>query len=200
MGSVACPALFMRPCCCSFINLGANINKKGYTITKKVIYLRTINNKGYFMMYLKLKEFFEKNGISQQEIAAALGVSPPYVNAILNGKKPLGKRNAERLANLYGLSKSFLLTGDGDITEVVKQESGIQHQEVTLSFEKAIPAATAYANKTIEALEGQIEEKDKRIKLLEMRIEELEAMQHIDANRPMKDYPFKIGTAEPNQL
>ena len=51
-------------------------------------------------MHLKLKEFFEKKGISQQEVAAALEVSPPYINAILNGKKPLGKKNAERLANL----------------------------------------------------------------------------------------------------
>ena len=67
-------------------------------------------------MHLKLKEFFEKKGISQQEVAAELDVSPPYINAILNGKKPLGKKNAERLANLYGLSKSFLLTGEGQIT------------------------------------------------------------------------------------
>lgn len=67
-------------------------------------------------MHLELKEFFEKKGISQQEVAAELNVSPPYINAILNGKKPLGKKNAERLANLYGLSKSFLLTGEGQIT------------------------------------------------------------------------------------
>ena len=100
---------------CSFINLGANINKKGYTITISVIYLRTINKKGYFMMHLKLKEFFEKKGVSQTQLAEILDVSPPYINAILNGKKPIGKKNAERLANLFGLSKSFLLTGDGDV-------------------------------------------------------------------------------------
>ena len=85
-------------------------------ITIWVIYLRTINNKGYFMMHLELKDFFEKKGISQQKVAAELDVSPPYINAILNGKKPLGKKNAERLANLYGLSKSFLLTGEGSLT------------------------------------------------------------------------------------
>ena len=77
------------------------------------------------MMHLKLKEYFEGKGISQQEIAAALDVSPPYINAILNGKKPLGKKNAERLANLYGLSKACLLTGDGEL--VASEDAATEH-------------------------------------------------------------------------
>ena len=66
-------------------------------------------------MHNKLKKYFEEKGITQQQIADALGVSLQYVNQILNGKKFLGKKNAERLANLFGLSKSFLLTGEGDV-------------------------------------------------------------------------------------
>lgn len=66
-------------------------------------------------MHERLKKYFEEKGITQQQIADALGVSLQYVNQILNGKKFLGKKNAERLANLFGLSKSFLLTGDGDV-------------------------------------------------------------------------------------
>lgn len=66
-------------------------------------------------MHDKLKKYFEEKGITQQQIADALGVSLQYVNQILNGKKFLGKKNAERLANLFGLSKSFLLTGEGDV-------------------------------------------------------------------------------------
>ena len=53
-------------------------------------------------------------------------------------------------------------------------------------------------NQTIAALEGQIEEKDKRIKLLEQKIEVLEAMQHIDANNPLRS-PFPVGIAEPSK-
>ena len=64
-------------------------------------------------MHDKLKKYFEEKGITQQQIADALGVSLQYVNQILNGKKFLGKKNAERLANLFGLSKYFLLTGEG---------------------------------------------------------------------------------------
>lgn len=67
------------------------------------------------MMHDSLKRFFDEKGITQQQVADALGVSLQYVNQLLNGRKTLGKKNAERLANLYGLSKSFLLTGEGEL-------------------------------------------------------------------------------------
>ena len=70
------------------------------------------------MMHDSLKRFFDEKGITQQQVADALGVSLQYVNQLLNGRKTLGKKNAERLANLYGLSKPFLLTGEGPITPI----------------------------------------------------------------------------------
>ena len=75
------------------------------------------------MMHERLKRYFDENGITQQQVADALNVSLQYVNQILNGKKSLGKKNAERLANLYGLSKSFLLTGEGAVTITEKSTS-----------------------------------------------------------------------------
>ena len=103
-------------------------------------------------MHLVLKDFFEKKGLSQLEIAAKLDVSPPYINAILNGKKPLGKKNAERLANLYGLSKSFLLTGEGSI---------IQNGEVDTTHETekaANPTVVEQAANIIDLYAGLIKE------------------------------------------
>ena len=73
-------------------------------------------------MHEKLKKFFEDKGLNQTQIAEKLGVSVPYVNAVLNGTKTLGKKNAEKWANLFGLSKSFLLTGEGDIKDSNKQQ------------------------------------------------------------------------------
>ena len=61
---------------------------------------------------------------------------------------------------------------------------------------QAINEIKSSKDQTIAALEGQLEEKDKRIKLLEQKIEVLEAMQHIDANNPLHS-PFPIGVAEP---
>ena len=69
----------------------------------------------------KLKKFFEEKGISQQKVADTLGVSLPYVNAVLNGTKTLGKKNAEKWANLFGLSKTYLLTGEGSVVPEERQ-------------------------------------------------------------------------------
>ena len=67
------------------------------------------------MMHDELKRYFDEKRITQQQVADALGVSLQYINQLLNGRKTLGKKNAERLANLYGLSKPFLLTGEGSL-------------------------------------------------------------------------------------
>ena len=67
------------------------------------------------MIYQELKKFFDSKGLNQPQIAEILGVSVPYVNAVLNGTKPLGKKNAEKWANHFGLSKSYLLTGEGEL-------------------------------------------------------------------------------------
>ena len=63
---------------------------------------------------------------------------------------------------------------------------------------QAISEIKLAKDQTIAALEGQIEEKDKRIRLLEQKIEVLEAMQHIDAKNPLRS-PFPIGIAEPSK-
>ena len=76
------------------------------------------------MMHDSLKRFFDEKGITQQQVADALGVSLQYVNQLLNGRKTLGKKNAERLANIYGLSKPFLLTGEGSLIP------DIHHQQI----------------------------------------------------------------------
>lgn len=64
----------------------------------------------------KLKEFFDSKGFTQKQVAEALGVSPQYINSIFNDRKELGKKNAEKLANQFGLSYSWILTGEGDMT------------------------------------------------------------------------------------
>ena len=63
---------------------------------------------------------------------------------------------------------------------------------------QAINEIKSSKDQTIAALEAQLEEKDKRIKLLEQKIEVLEAMQHIDANNPLHS-PFPVGVAEPKE-
>lgn len=63
----------------------------------------------------KLKEYFDNQGITQKDIAEQLDVSRAYVNALFNGKSVFGKEQADKWGNLYGLSKSWLLTGEGEM-------------------------------------------------------------------------------------
>lgn len=62
-----------------------------------------------------LKEYFRNQGVTQQEIAESMGVSQAYIGKILNGDRAIGKQTAEKLNTLYGFSRGWLLTGEGDM-------------------------------------------------------------------------------------
>jgi phage repressor protein C with HTH and peptisase S24 domain len=66
---------------------------------------------------LMLREYFENKGISQKEIAEALGKDKSYVNQLLTGKKQFGKNTARLFSDHFGLSYTWLLTGEGLMTE-----------------------------------------------------------------------------------
>ena len=76
-------------------------------ITKRLDFMEKIGE--------KLRAYFEKKGIKQEELATLLGVSQPYVNALLNDKKSFGKKQAQKWNELFGLSVNWLLTGLGDM-------------------------------------------------------------------------------------
>lgn len=85
-----------------------------------------------------MSAFFKEKGITQEEIAAQLGVSQSYVNALLNDKKAFGKKQAQKWNELFGLSVNWLLAGEGNITNngiVQNNQSGdnIQGHSVTVN-------------------------------------------------------------------
>lgn len=67
--------------------------------------------------YIQLKKFFKRQGITQAEIAEHYGTTQAYINLLLNGKTPIGKSCAVKLHELYGLSVSWLLTGEGNMID-----------------------------------------------------------------------------------
>lgn len=67
--------------------------------------------------YIQLKKFFKRQGITQAEIAERYGTTQAYINLLLNGKTPIGKSCAVKLHELYGLSVSWLLTGEGNMID-----------------------------------------------------------------------------------
>lgn len=64
---------------------------------------------------LELGKYLRDTGHTQASIAAQLGVSQPYVNALLTGRKAFGKSQAKKWGDLYNLSPSWLLTGEGEM-------------------------------------------------------------------------------------
>lgn len=67
--------------------------------------------------YTDLKFFFKKNGITQEYLANILNMSQPNLNAMLNGRRSISKPTAVKLHELYGLSVSWLLTGEGNMID-----------------------------------------------------------------------------------
>lgn len=66
-------------------------------------------------IYEQLQKHFEGAGLSQVAIAEELGVTKAYVNALLSGRQRFGKKQAQIWSEKFGLSKSWLLTGEGEM-------------------------------------------------------------------------------------
>ena len=75
----------------------------------------------------ELGKYFIDRGLSQKDVAEAMNVSTSFINAILNNRKAIGKKVADKLSNLYGLSASWLLTGEG---EMLRNVTNINHNVV----------------------------------------------------------------------
>ena len=56
-----------------------------------------------------------------------MNVDPAYINKLLNGKKAFGRNTAKQFQDLYGLSSTWLLTGEGPM--LTSDMSGSVHQQ-----------------------------------------------------------------------
>lgn len=107
----------------------------------------------------ELKKWFRVHGKAYSDVASDLGVSVQFVSMVANGKKSIGKELAEKFFNLYGLSRSFLLTGEGSIDGNEKQYT----TEQPIDQGSLVNAALAAKDETIAALHKSIEAKEEVI-------------------------------------
>lgn len=68
----------------------------------------------------RLNYIMEKEGLSQLDMAAKLGISQPNLSNILSGKRPFGKNMQVRVAKEFNVDENWLLTGEG---EIIKKEN-----------------------------------------------------------------------------
>ena len=150
-------------------------------------------------VYEHLRQHFGVH--TQIDFAKVLGLTRPAISAAMNGNEAyltdnLFKRICAAYQGVFNLE--YLLTGNGQlltIQEEVKSEQiekGSNPQQPSSYIDKLI----ASLEKQVKDKDDQLADKDRIIKLLEQKIEVLEAMQHLDSTNPLKDHPFPIGAAE----
>ncbi len=150
-------------------------------------------------VYEHLRQHFGVH--TQIDFAKALGLTRPAISAAMNGNEAyltdnLFKRICAAYQGVFNLD--YLLTGNGQlltIQEEVKSEQ-IEKESNPQQPSSYIDKLIASLEKQVKDKDDQLADKDRIIKLLEQKIEVLEAMQHLDSTNPLKGYPFPIGAAE----
>lgn len=141
---------------------------------------------------------------TKTQFAAVLKITQPALSSAMNGNDAyltdnLFKRICAAYQGVFNLD--YLLTGNGQLLTIQEE---VKSEQIEKESNPQQPSS--YADKLIASLEKQVKDKDDQladkdciIKLLEQKIEVLEAMQHLDSTNPLKGYPFAIGAAEGEQ-
>ena len=138
---------------------------------------------------------------TKTQFAAVLKITQPALSSAMNGNESyltdnLFKRICAAYQGVFNLD--YLLTGNGQLLTIQEEVKSEQIEK-----ESNLQQPLSYIDKLIASLEKQVKDKDDQladkdriIKLLEQKIEVLEAMQHLDSTNPLKGYPFAIGAAD----
>ena len=151
------------------------------------------------------RHLFAHFGVETQiQLAERMQVQRTALSAAFNGNKAYLTKNffIKLCAAFPGVfNLDYLLTGNGQlltIQEEVKSEQ-IEKESNPQQPSSYIDKLIASLEKQVKDKDDQLADKDRIIKLLEQKVEVLEAMQHLDSTNPLKDYPFVIGAADGEQ-
>ena len=154
----------------------------------------------------------------QKELAAVTGITETTISRILNDKvKKPSEDTLRKLNNAFGgifnmeyfRGKNIhMIAEDAQQAKVEKNQQEFPKAiDYTFLIEKAVEKATAYADKTISALERQVADKEAIIKMLQEKNRALDErnrklddyirnLEYENQEKSFSDYPFTIGAAE----
>ena len=95
-----------------------------------------------------LTNWLSSEGMTQKDVAEKLGVSEQFVNALFNGRREFGKKTANDWQKLFGLSASWLRTGEGKMLaddEAVDNTDAIPEYDIDFSCGNAVMYADGSA-------------------------------------------------------
>lgn len=69
----------------------------------------------------QLSKYIENQGIKQRDIAKKLNVSPSYISGVKRNIKGLDDKSLDVWANLLGVNRNWLLTGEGSMLKETAQ-------------------------------------------------------------------------------
>ena len=145
--------------------------------------------------------FAHSNINSKTNFADVLGVQRTGLSAAMNGSKAnLTDNLFSKICSKFPIfNLNYLLTGIGQLLTIREE---VTNEEIEKQINQQ-PAS--YVDKYIASLEKQVKDKDdqladkeRTIRLLEQKIEMLEAMQHIDAGDLLRS-PFPVGVADKDE-
>ena len=86
----------------------------------------------------RLKNFLYSERIEQKDLAERLNKTPQYINGVCAGRTSLGKKLANKLQELIGVSAGWLLTGEGSMYASQRDEPVIV-SEPTVGKQRGCP-------------------------------------------------------------
>lgn len=83
----------------------------------------------------KLKNYLKEIGLDQKSLAKMFATSQPTISAMINGKKPFGKKVASLWEEKLGINAAWLLTGVGDMLQIKKNDVTLPPEGTQMEFD-----------------------------------------------------------------
>ena len=161
---------------------------------------------GYFLEIIRFLK--SEYGYTQEFIAEKAKLGKSAISKIKNGEANVGDKTINKLCQafeqlnpdfFYGRSpyKTKREESEAKLEQALKESQKVCCETKPINREESLKdELIATLKSQIADLKSQLVDKDKIIQLQMQKIEVLEAMQHIDADNPLKNYPFTPGVAD----